>query len=162
MHGLITFHFACYGGGTPLCDNFPRQVGAKPPVIAPKPFVGMLPKRLLSHPQGSALAVIGHIERAWGTSITGLSRTQIRSRVQPFENMLGYILSGKPVGYALKDFNERTATLSTGLSQLLEDVRYGNKVSDIELGFVWLGRNDARNYILLGDPAVHLRVEDMG
>jgi hypothetical protein len=113
-------------------------------------------------PPNSALAVIGHIERAWGTSITGLSRGQVRSHIQPFENTLGYVLTGKPVGYAMKDFHERTASLSTLLSQMLEDVRYGGQVSDTELASVWLGRNDARNYILLGDPAVHLRVEAMG
>jgi len=161
VHGMITFHFACYGGGTPLRDNFPRQAGQEPPEIADKPFVAMLPKRLLAHPRGGALAVVGHIERAWGCSITGMSSRAGRSQVLPFKNTIGYVLTGKPVGYAVKDFNERTASLSTYLSELLEDVRYHEEVSDRELASTWLGRNDARNYIIVGDPAVHLRVEAM-
>ncbi|MBV7338267.1 hypothetical protein KFU94_60585 [Chloroflexi bacterium TSY] len=159
VHGMITFHFACYGAGTPRQDNFPKKAGQPRKKLADKPFVAMLPKRLLTHPKGGALAVIGHVERAWGLSITGMDRNQ--QHVQPFSNTLGYLGTGMPVGYALKDFRDRAASLSMAVSQLLEQVRFGEQVSDADLALAWLGRNDARNYIILGDPAVHLRVEDM-
>ena len=34
-------------------------------------------------------------------------------------------------------------------------------VNDRELASRWVARDDARNYVALGDPAVRLRVEEM-
>lgn len=156
VHGLICFLFACYGAGTPRYDSFLHKPGAAPPEIAARPFVAALPKRLLSHPNGSALAVIGHVDRAWGFSIVGSSG---KSQIQPFRNAIGAILRGWPAGHALKDFRERFAALSTGLSALLEKIGFGGKVSDDDLAALWVERNDAQSYVVLGDPAVRLRVE---
>jgi hypothetical protein len=158
VHGMITFHFACYGAGTPERDNFFHEPGQLPPQIANRPFVAMLPKRLLAQPQGGALAVVGHIERAWGYSIvTPLGGPQLL----PYQNTIGRILVGQPVGHALKDFNERYAALSASLSGILEEIRFGAHVSDDELAAAWIERNDAQNYIIVGDPAARLRIEAM-
>ena len=66
VHGLIAFHFACYGAGTPSHDRFMHKRGQPPTEIATQPFLAALPTALLAHPNGSALACIGHVERAWG------------------------------------------------------------------------------------------------
>jgi hypothetical protein len=156
VHGLVTFHFACYGAGTPRDDRFSHQDGVAPPQIAPKPFFAALPQSLLSHPNGSALAVIGHVERAWPNSIVA---TGAGVQLLAFTNALSYILLGYPLGYALKDFNERYAALSTNLNALLEKKSFGLPVSDSELATNWTSRNDAESYTLMGDPAVRVRKE---
>ncbi len=156
LHGLVAFLFACYGAGTPAWDNFIMDRSRGPVSIAERPFVAALPQRLLSHPQGGALAVIGHIERAWGYSI----RPQgVGPQLVPFRNLIGRILSGEPVGHATKDFSEKYAILSTDLLSKLDTTQPGERPSDEELAWTWIERNDAQNYIVLGDPAVRLRVD---
>jgi hypothetical protein len=155
VHGLVTFHFACFGAGTPHRDSFTHKLGELPPEIAERPFVAALPKRLLSHPQGGALAVIGHVDRAWGYSLVGLSGT---AQIQPFRNAVAATLAGVPVGHAVQDFHQRFAALSTGLGEMLRKVSFGFKVPDEELAELWLERNDAQSYTVLGDPAARLRV----
>ncbi len=157
VHGLVAFHFACYGGGTPSHDRFFHKPGIPPTAIADQPFLAALPKALLAHPNGGALAVIAHVERAWGYSIV---TANAGPQLQPFENAIGRILSGQPVGHAMKDFNERYAALATSLSSLLEEASFGATVSDFELVNSWAERNDAEGYVVLGDPAVRMRVDD--
>jgi hypothetical protein len=113
-----------------------------------------LPRRLLAHPGGSALACIAHIERAWPSSITGVaSSPQIRA----FQRAVAQILIGKPLGLAVQEFNDLAATLSDTLSGLLGKAYQGVPVDDVALAYTWMQRNDAAGFVLLGDPAVRLR-----
>jgi hypothetical protein len=155
VRGLVAFFFACYGAGTPKVDPYVHEPGQPPPTVAPQPFVAALPKALLSHPQGGALAVVGHIDRAWGFSFLSMTSQPL---LNPFQNALGWILLGKPIGFAMKDFNEKYAVLSAGLSAMLEKVGWGMAVPHEKLAIEWLQRNDAQNYVVLGDPAVRLHV----
>jgi hypothetical protein len=158
VHGLIAFHFACFGGGTPRHDLYAFDLAVEPPEIAPEPFVSALPQRLLSHPNGGALACIAHVERAWGSSITGVaSSPQIRA----FQRALATLLVGRPAGVAVQEFNDLSATLSEVLARLLGDVARKKAVDDGELVSTWTARNDAGGFILIGDPAVRLRVGDL-
>jgi len=155
LDGLVAFHFACYGAGTPETDRFLKIPGKKPPQIAPKPFTAALPKTLLL--QG-ALAVVGHVERAWGYSI---ATDQAGPQIQPFRNTIGRILFGQPVGFSTMDFNQRYAWLSANLTAMIDTKSAGGNVSDQELASSWIERNDAEGYVVLGDPAVRLRVKDL-
>lgn len=156
--GMISIHFACFGAGTPAEDRFYHQPGTPPPRIADRPFISALPQRLLSHPSGGALACIGHVDRAWGYSIASRGAGP---QLLPFRNLLGRLLDGQPLGHAMKDLNERFAFLAAELSSKLEKVSYGRKYPDHELVSDWIERNDAEGYLLLGDPAVSLRVRDL-
>lgn len=159
IHGLISFNFACYGAGTPRTNRFVHKAGEAPSQIASEAFFAALPKALLAHPNGGALACIGHIERAWGSSIRplGLATAQL----QPFQNTIGRIMIGQPVGYAMKDFNERYASLSTYISEKLEQAGFGAAIPEDELSVNWIERNDAQGYAVIGDPAVRLRIHEL-
>lgn len=158
VHGLVSFHFACFAAGTPARDQFVHKPGQPPPDIAAAPFFARLPQRLLAHPNGGALACIGHVERAWGYSITTAGAGV---QLLPFRNCIGRILMGQPVGFALKDFNERYASLTVTLTGLLQQAGFGVTVPDAVLASRWIERNDAEGYVVLGDPAVSLRVNDL-
>jgi hypothetical protein len=158
LQGMITFHFACYSAGTPMEDRFLHKADVKPPQIAPLPFIASLPKTLLSHHAGGALAVIGHVERAWDTSITTL---EAGTQIDPFRNAIAYILNGLPVGYAVKDLNMRFAEYSANLSELLQPDSQGKVAPEERLASAWIKRNDSEGYIVIGDPAVRLRINDM-
>jgi hypothetical protein len=156
VHGMVIFHFACFGGGTPQRDQFIHRPGQQPAEIADAPFLAALPKKWLAHPGGGALACIGHVERAWGTSIIS---AQAGPQIQTFQNAIGRILIGQPLGYALKDFNERYAALSTSISSTLQRAGWGDSVDQELLARNWIERNDAEGYLLIGDPAVQVRAD---
>jgi Peptidase family C25 len=159
LHGLVAFFFACFGAGTPELDNFLRAPGQEPSVLAPKPLVAPLPKRLLAHPKGGALAVIGHVERAWGYSI---QPPNVGTQILPFRNTIGRLLSGCPVGHSMRDFRDRYASASTALLSTMDGSGAGTgKLSNDELVLRWIERNDAQSYVILGDPAVRIRAADL-
>jgi hypothetical protein len=154
VHGLVAFCFACYGAGTPALDNFLMNAQQQPLPIADVPFVAALPQRLLAHPNGSALAVVGHVERAWGYSIRPPG---VGAQLIPFRNFLGRVLAGEPVGHATKDFSEKYSILSADLLSKLDRSQNTPLPKDDELAWAWVERNDAQNYVVLGDPSVRLR-----
>jgi hypothetical protein len=70
---------------------------------------------------------------------------------------------GLLIGQATDDFNHRWSVLAAELSMLVEEQEASGASEDMaaKLGNRWVARDDARNYLILGDPAVRLRVEAM-
>lgn len=147
--GLVAFLFGCYGAGTPKLDDFPHRNEWQPRQIASRDFVARLPQRLLA---GGALAVIGHLERAWSYSFLW----QDEAQVDVFESTLKLLLDGWPVGAAMEYLNQRYAELAVHLTTALRRVFAGEKVDAREVSRLWTAHNDARGYVVVGDPAVRI------
>jgi hypothetical protein len=154
LRGLIAFHFACYSAGTPDLSSFDRDPMGTARTITPHPFLSRLAKRLLGHPKGGALAVVGHVDRAWTTSFSYTEDSQI----EVFDSTIKCLLDGHPVGSAMEYVNQRHAELSVDLSTIFmahRDTRNQDQ-NQRQLQLVWKANNDARNFVVLGDPAVRL------
>ena len=158
LHGQIAFFFACYGAGTPMQDDFMGKTEGTAKQIAPGSFIAKLPQRMLSHPRGGALAVIGHVDRAWTYSFLEDSNV-IQKGHLAFESTLTELLQGGRIGHTFDYFNRKHASSSVGLVNLLDEQRRGKEVDDYELIDTWIMNHDARDYIILGDPAVRLCVD---
>ena len=154
LEGMIAFLFACYSVGCPQQDEFIFDTNKQRPIIAPFPFIAQLPQRMLSK---GALAVLGHVERAWTFSFTG-TEAGSTSQIQPFQDVLGRLLEGMPAGSATDQFNVIQGARSLTLTQEIEENILGAKIDPQKLSRLWMSRNDARNYVLLGDPAVRLAI----
>jgi hypothetical protein len=157
LAGVIHFCFACYSAGCPREDNFARMQ-AGPRQIAERPMIARLPQAMLAHPDGGALASLGHIDRAWAYTFVS---NRGKGQVQGIRDVLTRILSGDRIGHATDQFNIRWAALSTDLSESLQAAAHGNALPDAVLANRWIARDDARDYIIIGDPAIRLRVNDM-
>ena len=154
LQGTMAFLFACYSGGCPADNNYYfNPDGSKIPV-APAPLVAALPQALLSR---GALAVIAHVDMAFPYSFQDVTGTP---QLQAVRDPLTYLMLGRRAGYAADSLSDRWSRLC---SQLIEsDARAAAvPLSPEARTALVIARDDARNYIVLGDPAAQLRVKDL-
>jgi hypothetical protein len=161
LRGLIGFHFACFGAGTPKHDEFVRRAldQVEPVGLAPQPFLARLPQRMLGRPRG-ALACVGHVDRAWSSSFLEADPRNagaVSPQLAVFESMLKRVLEGRRIGHAMDYFDLRYAELASDLTSRIEGIQlYDEACDDAELARMWIHASDARNYAVIGDPAVRL------
>jgi len=157
LGGLMVIGFACLSAGTPQTEALAQFHPELPAQLAEKPFVSYLPQRMLTR---GTLAFVGHVGPAWSYSYAWPGVGFLTGNL---EDVVRAILSGIPVGHATDFFNRRYLNLHHLMTKpkgLLDKYRDERPV-DRELVRHWTARNDARGYIVLGDPAVHLRPEVM-
>jgi hypothetical protein len=125
LAGLVAFHFACNGAGTPEHDDFlSTALGRAASPVADRPFIARLPRRLLAHESGGALAVVGHVERAWSYSFSWM---RLGEQIGTFKDMFRRLMAGQPVGHAMDAFNMKYAELSEALLAEREEVELGRR-----------------------------------
>lgn len=157
LSGLILFQFACFSAGTPQRDSYSRATGGKARWLAPRDSIAPLARRLLGKPGGGALAVVGHVDQVFEASYLWPG---VGGQLGTFEGCFKALMAGHRLGLALEPFGQRHATIATYLTGLLEqwhqqpESRPEGVSEALGEAFLWLAHNDARGYLLLGDPAV--------
>lgn len=153
VKGLISFHFACDSGGTSRISPFTPGASVQ---VAERSFIAPLPKRLLAHPNGGALAVIGHVGGAWRCSFEWPGS---EGQAQAFEEMIRFLLNGRRVGDAMEPFGLRYAGQATEVVDRLREERdWQFATNNEDIARYWIAAYDTRGFVVIGDPAVRLSV----
>ncbi len=150
--GMIHYFFACYSAACPVYDTYSYGATEQPVQIAGESIISRLAQQILLN---GAQAVIGHVDRAWAYSFQNGKGTTVGQNVR---DPIDRILAGRRVGDAMDSANQRWSVLSVLLTKYLDRRQAAAAaVSDGKLANAWVERDDARNYIVLGDPACRLR-----
>ncbi len=150
LHGLIAVHYACFSAGTPQQSSYDHPRSGKAEQLAWTPFISQLSQKLLSC---GALAVLGHVDRSWTSSFTW---EHAGDTARAFDNTIRRLIRGHPVGWAMEYMNQQYAELSVELSQRWEARHHLSDGSRKSFDRLWQANNDARNFVVIGDPAVRL------
>ncbi|MDJ0835222.1 MAG: hypothetical protein QNK37_01825 [Acidobacteriota bacterium] len=144
MTGLINFHFACFTAGTQK-PYFGKDAQGRPKQVHMKePFISNLAQTVLGHPRG-APAVVGHLDEAFEYSFLWQSKV---NHVSHFASTLSKLVEGVPIGHAMEHFSRRYFSLAT------MRIDWGSPKE--EAVFKYRSLQDARCYMILGDPAVRV------
>lgn len=164
LEGSVFFQFACFGYGTPAESDFMHWLG-NPQLNAKADFIAALPKKLLAHPRGP-VAFIGHVDTAWLHGFADPKNPHIldrwHPRIAPFVDALNVLLKVQPVGLAMASMNTRYDITNALLTSTYDRLQKGKikMTADYHalLADAFISRSDAQNYMIFGDPAVHLRI----
>jgi hypothetical protein len=163
LQGTMAFLFACFSGGCPTENSYQTNKDGSPISIAPAPLISRLPQAMLSH---GALAVIAHVDLAFPYAFQDVSGTP---QVQAVRTPLELLMRGKRAGLAADSLSQMWSSLSSQRDLALKAMAASNPAGSMPLAQpasgpiaqLTIARDDARNYIVLGDPATKLRVADL-
>ncbi len=179
LPGGMWFYLACFGGGTPTTSAyhtwlaqlagesaFSGSVAAvlkSLPEPGQRPFLAALPQAALSNPEGP-LGVLAHMDLAWTYGFSGAKKLT-ESRKSRVLSSLDVLVRGSRAGVALEAlvrFYRETNDALMASYQLEADARAQGRpdpTSHAERAHLWMLRNDLRGYVLLGDPAARLPLQ---
>jgi hypothetical protein len=122
-------------------------------------MISRLPQALLSR---GALAVIGHVDLAFPYAFRDVSGTP---QMQALRTPLELLMRGKRAGLAADSLSILWSSLAAQLGMALGANAAGGAAAappkSSPLAQLTIARDDARNYIVLGDPATKLRIADL-
>ena len=147
LPGGVAVLLGCHTAGTPRRDPFDSDRPENARELTPRPFVAALAQRLLGR-EGGALAVLGHVGRAFEASFVWRGVRQTGA----LEDAIRATLDGRRLGEAVDGFGQRFADLAVTWARSRMD-REAAEPDPLDL---WIAFHDARSWSLLGDPAVRL------
>lgn len=171
--GGIVVQFACFGGGTSDRSSYAAWLGpdGSNEFDAKEPFVAALPKALLAHPDGP-VAHVGHVDVA---VLHGFDDPDspvpaggdAHPRLEPFKTLVRRAVAElTPVGFALRDLHARAASMSATIATTVDRLQQrgievaGMAAADRDAFLdLFIRRNDAMHFLLLGDPAARIRID---
>lgn len=104
------------------------------------------------------LGFVGHVERAWNCSFIG---HRVGPQLDTFLSTMRALMSGWRLGHAMEYFGKWYAAGTAELHEALDGVRMkGDLPNDPLIARLRMENNDARSYVVLGDPAVRLGAND--
>jgi hypothetical protein len=181
LPGGMWFCLACYGGGTPSESAYHTwlsqlaQEGAwsgqaesvlkSLPAPGQRPFVAAMPQAALRNPEGP-LGVIAHLDLAWTYAFSSVKNPSESRKLRIFK-ALQSLVRGDRAGVGLNALLQfyREANDDLMASYELEEGARKNGRKDptdrADRGHLWMLRNDLRGYVLLGDPAARLPLEQL-
>jgi hypothetical protein len=165
LEGSIFFQFACFGYGTPAISDFSHWLDGFTKRNTEADFVAALPKRLLAHPKGP-IAYIGHLDMAFLHGFANVQSPHIvdrwHDRIEPFKAAIDNLLGVQPSGFSMLDMNRRYSVCNALITSIYDLQRKGDYTwtTERKRRFLdrWITRNDAQNYMILGDPGASLRI----
>jgi hypothetical protein len=153
LGGTIIFANSAFSAGTPKFDDFVMDWSV--PVlqqISNQDMMSPLPMQLLGIEKHGALAFIGHVDRNWAFSIQSSKREGDDYRAPGlFSGVLRRLMNGYTVGLAMDEFRRRYALEVT---KLLAGLPSKSTRESQQSVYALLATLDARNYVIIGDPAV--------
>jgi hypothetical protein len=153
--GSVLSLVAASTAGLPEFDDFTFSSGPQQR-LTEQAFTASLPRRLLAHPNGGALAVIGHLDRNWAFSLFSQDYQRSSGLI---ESLCISLMSGHTVGSAMALLGQRVSMLAATLvDELLAAVPESTPKRDAKQSSKVIALRDVRNYIILGDPAVRLAI----
>jgi hypothetical protein len=159
LQGTVGFLFACYSGACPVENSYYFNKDGSPIRIAPNPLVARLPQALLSR---GMLAVIGHIDLAFPYAFQDAAGTpQVQALRTPLELLMGGKRSGLAADTLSVMWSSRSAQLALAQGQAPPAGTSAALSPSPVIARMTIARDDARNYIVLGDPATQLRIRDL-
>jgi len=161
VHGMIHFMFACLGVGWPKTDAYVQPGDAPAASDGRRAMISRLAQRLLAHPNGGALAIFGHVDRAFASSF---QTNDGKPQTHAFTIVIKALLRGTRIGHATDEFNRAWANEYHRWSELKDSLagRPATEDEKDDLMYRWISTVDVKSFIVFGDPAVCLRVDDMG
>ncbi len=163
LQGSMGFVFACFSGACPAQSSYYVNKDGSPTQIAPAPIMARLPQALLSR---GMLAVIAHIDLAFPYAFQDVNGTP---QVQALRTPLELLMGGKRAGLAADSLSIMWSARSSQLALAIGPSPGAGAAAGSgqtpaispALAQMTIARDDARNYIVLGDPAAQLRIRDL-
>lgn len=173
LGGMIAFLFSAHSAGTMRYeDTLNPELPFK--YVTERDLIARLPRAMLA---AGALAVVGHVNTNWTYSFSdeslpdkNLPDGKKRYEHSIFRQFMLRLYEGHTIGSAMEGFSERSIAFSGRfieeyttnrrnmiLGQIADDDK--EKVSK-KLQELVTARNDIRNFIILGDPAAHLNLDE--